>query len=141
MELIYSLREIHDVARKFWHAVGDSRVFALHGAMGSGKTTLVHALCEARGVKDHVTSPTFSLINEYRYSNEKGSGKIYHIDLYRLDDEEEAEKAGIEDCLYSGAICMVEWPEKAPGIFPEQTVELWLEPINSTQRRLKLLFP
>jgi tRNA threonylcarbamoyladenosine biosynthesis protein TsaE len=141
MNLTYNIDQIRDVARQFWREAGSYNVFAIHGPMGAGKTTLVHALCEIKGVKDHVTSPTFSLINEYRYPSDHKNGKIYHIDLYRLDDEEEAEKAGIEDCLYSGAICLVEWPEKAPRIFPENTVQVWLEPIDATQRQLKLLFP
>ena len=141
MEFTYQLNGIHEVAAQFWQAAKDARVFAIHGPMGAGKTTLVHAICEAKGVKDHVTSPTFSLINEYRYALGNERGKIYHMDLYRLESEEEAERAGIEDCLYSGEICLVEWPEKAPGIFPDQTVELWLQPLEGTQRHLKLLFP
>jgi tRNA threonylcarbamoyladenosine biosynthesis protein TsaE len=141
MNLIYNIDQIADVARQFWKEAGSFKVFAIHGPMGAGKTTFVHALCEVKGVRDHVTSPTFSLINEYRYPSGDENGKIFHIDLYRLDDEEEAEKAGIEDCLYSDAICLVEWPEKAPGIFPENTAQVWLQPVDATQRQLKLLFP
>ena len=100
--------------------------------MGAGKTTFIHALCTVRGVTDAIGSPTFSIINEYRY---KG-GKIYHIDLYRLKDEEEAIRAGVEDVLFSGEICLVEWPDRAPGIFPADTVALRLEVIDQATRKI-----
>jgi tRNA threonylcarbamoyladenosine biosynthesis protein TsaE len=135
MELVFTLKEISGSANSFWKHVGDSRVFAFHGDMGAGKTTFIHALCDALGVKDIVGSPTFSIINEYGFTNSK-TGKIYHIDLYRLKDEEEAIQAGVEDCLYSDQICFVEWPDRAPGIFPEDTVHVYMEVPDSVQRRL-----
>jgi tRNA threonylcarbamoyladenosine biosynthesis protein TsaE len=141
MELTFTISEIREVARQFWSNAAGYKVFALHGQMGAGKTTLVHALCEVKGVTEHVTSPTFSLINEYRFDTGDESHKIFHIDLYRIRDEEEAMRAGIEDCLYSGAICFVEWPEKAPDIFPVDTVHLHIEVIDRETRALKLLFP
>jgi tRNA threonylcarbamoyladenosine biosynthesis protein TsaE len=88
-------------------------------------------MCEVLEVTSAVGSPTFSIINEYRYK----WGIIYHIDLYRLKNEEEALRAGVEDCLYSGALCLVEWPERAPGVFPEDTVHAYLE-INGPNNRL-----
>lgn len=141
MELTFTISEIGEVARQFWSNAADYKVFALHGQMGAGKTTLVHALCEAKGVTEHITSPTFSLINEYRFDTADESHRIFHIDLYRIRDEEEAMRAGIEDCLYSGAICFVEWPEKAPDIFPVDTVHLHIDVIDRETRALKLLFP
>ncbi len=72
-------------------------------------------------VNDVISSPTFSIINQYRTVNER---IVYHIDLYRFKDEEEAINAGVEECLYSGSICLVEWPDKAPGIFPEDTLHV-----------------
>src|ERR1700754_655315 len=105
MELIYSLETIAEIATRFWKLNEGAAVFAFHGEMGAGKTTLVHALCEAKGVKDVVGSPTFSIINEYVFEKDAAtSGKIFHIDLYRLHDEEEAIRAGVEDCLYSDHI-------------------------------------
>jgi len=141
MELTFTINELKETARQVWSKATGYKVFALHGPMGAGKTTVVHALCELKGVKEHVTSPTFSLINEYRYDNADELHKIFHIDLYRIQDEEEAMRAGIEDCLYSGAICFVEWPEKAPDIFPVDTVHLHIEIIDKETRSLKLLFP
>ena len=102
--------------------------------MGAGKTTFIHALCEVKGVKDVVGSPTFSIINEYYCP----SGKIFHIDLYRLKDEEEAIRAGVEDCLYSDHICFVEWPEKAPDLFPNDTVHVFIEVADSETRHLTI---
>lgn len=112
-------------------------VFAFHGSMGAGKTTLIHALCAEKGVQDVVGSPTFSIINEYAYTCEGTPKAIFHMDLYRLKDEEEARQAGVEDVLYSGHICLVEWPEKAPAIFPDDTVHVFIETIGDKIRKLE----
>jgi tRNA threonylcarbamoyladenosine biosynthesis protein TsaE len=85
-------------------------------------------------VTSTISSPTFSIINEYVYP----FGNIFHIDLYRLKDEDEAIRAGVEDCLYSGNICLVEWPEKAPGIFPKNTSHAFIEFISTETRRVRL---
>ena len=84
----------------------------------------IAALCKAKGVQAGTSSPTFLLINEYATATGE---PIYHIDLYRLKNEQEAMEAGIEDILNSGHLCLVEWPEKAPGIFPEDTLHFQLE--------------
>lgn len=138
MELIYSLETIAEIATEFWKLNNNAAVFAFHGEMGAGKTTLVHALCEAKGVTDVVGSPTFSIINEYVYKNGPDSGKIFHIDLYRLNSEDEAIRAGVEDCLYSDHISLVEWPERAPGIFPDNTVHVYINVIDSTTRHMRI---
>ena len=134
MDITYKLNDIKEVAGKFWKAIGNKKVIAFHGNMGAGKTTFIHALCEAKGVKDVVGSPTFSIINEYSFPG----GMIFHIDLYRLKDEEEAIRAGVEDCLYGDHVCFIEWPEKAPGIFPPETVHAFIEVINSDSRHLTI---
>ena len=85
-------------------------------------------------MKDVVGSPTFSIINEYYFPG----GRIFHIDLYRLKDEQEAIRVGVEDCLYSDHICFVEWPEKAPGIFPIDTVHVFIEVADSETRHLTI---
>jgi tRNA threonylcarbamoyladenosine biosynthesis protein TsaE len=138
MEWIFSLSTINEVAKDFWKATEDKLVFAFHGQMGAGKTTFIHALCDAKGVKDVVGSPTFSIINEYEYDCEGTKKVLFHMDLYRIKDEEEALRAGVEDALYSGHICLVEWPEKAPGIFPDNTVHVFIELVDSKTRRLKI---
>ncbi len=106
--------------------------------MGAGKTTFIHALCEEKKVKDVISSPTFSIINEYVFGEYNTSGKIYHIDLYRLKDEEEARLAGVEDCLYSDHICLVEWPEKAPDLFPTDTLHVFIEALGSQTRLVRI---
>ena len=134
MDLTYKLEKIKEAAAGFWQAIDDKKVIAFHGEMGSGKTTFIHAVCEAKGVKDIVGSPTFSIINEY-YLPE---GMIYHIDLYRLKDEQEAIRAGVEDCIYSDHICFVEWSEKAPGIFPADTVHARMKVVDSETRHITI---
>ncbi len=138
MEWSFSLENINDVAKDFWKAVDGKTVFAFHGQMGTGKTTFIHALCEVKGVKDVVGSPTFSIINEYEYDCEGAKKVLFHMDLYRIKDEEEALRAGVEDALYSGFICLVEWPEKAPGIFPDEKVNVFIEVIDANMRRLRV---
>jgi tRNA threonylcarbamoyladenosine biosynthesis protein TsaE len=138
MEFLFSLPDIKEVATQFWEMAGNSTVFAFHGNMGAGKTTFIHSLCEEKGVKDVVGSPTFSIINEYVYTSNGDLKKIFHIDLYRLKDEEEAIQAGVEDCLYSDHICFVEWPDRSPGIFPEDTVHVYIDTIDSSVRRIRI---
>jgi tRNA threonylcarbamoyladenosine biosynthesis protein TsaE len=132
MELEFDLEHINEAAKRFWQQAGDKKVFAFHGEMGAGKTTFIHALCDDKKVSSTVGSPTFSIINEYKYPD----GKIFHIDLYRLKDEDEAIRAGVEDCLYSGEICLVEWPDKAPGIFPEDSVHIHINMIDQNTRKI-----
>ena len=136
MELNFSLDNIKEIATRFWKTTGDAKVFAFHGDMGAGKTTFIHALCDVKGVKDAVTSPTFSIINEYSYLENGSEKKIFHLDLYRLKDEEEAIRAGIEDCLYSDNVCLVEWPDKAAGIFPSDTVHVYIRVVDEKNRTL-----
>ncbi len=119
--------------------MGSHTVVAFHGQMGAGKTTFIHALCDAKAVKDVVGSPTFSIINEYAFTENGTEKKIYHIDLYRLKDEEDAIQVGVEDCLYSDHICLVEWPDRAAGLFPEDTVHAYLELADAGKRTLRLL--
>jgi len=132
MEISFHLQDIRSAATKFWSAFPLQRVFAFHGDMGAGKTTFIHALCDVKGVRDTVGSPTFSIINEYRYPG----GKIFHIDLYRLKDEEEALRAGVEDVLYSDGICLVEWPDRAPGIFPPETSHIRIRILDHHTREI-----
>jgi tRNA threonylcarbamoyladenosine biosynthesis protein TsaE len=134
MELSFGLNEIDNTAKTVLAAASDHKVFAFHGEMGAGKTTFIHALCKAMNVIDVVTSPTFSIINEYNTTN---SGIVYHMDLYRLKTNEEAVNAGVEDCLYSGNICLVEWPENAPGIFPDDTLHIKLFVIGDEMRKIE----
>lgn len=140
MEFQIPLHELSLFARTFWKHVGDAKVFAFHGAMGAGKTTLIAALCREKGVHDAVASPTFSIINEYETEDGALPQKIFHMDLYRLKDEEEVVQAGVEDCVYSGALCFVEWPEKAPYLF-DGAVHVFLEADGENERRVRIELP
>lgn len=134
----YDINELDDAAQWLLTEAGNKKVMALHGEMGAGKTTLVTAACRQLGAEEAVSSPTFSIINEYRY-NEKGVEKsIFHIDLYRLKSEEEAVNAGVEDCLYSGNYCFVEWPERAPTLFPQETISIFLHRDGETGRTIEI---
>jgi tRNA threonylcarbamoyladenosine biosynthesis protein TsaE len=136
MEVNFTLNEIEGAAKKLLAETSNKKVFAFHGEMGTGKTTFIHAQCEAMGVTDVVTSPTFSIINEYKT---KDGQTVYHMDLYRIKDESEAIAAGVEDCLYSGNICLVEWPEKAAGILPDDTLQIYITSIDDNTRKLKII--
>jgi tRNA threonylcarbamoyladenosine biosynthesis protein TsaE len=139
MEWRITLENINDVAKSFWNKYEDRRVFAFHGQVGAGKTTFIHALCDAKAVTDAVGSPTFAIINEYEYigkNNEKT--KLFHLDLYRIKDEAEALQAGVDDVLNSGYTCLVEWPEKVPGLFDASAVHAQLEWLNTETRLLKI---
>ena len=136
MEVIFKLDNIRSAAEQFLAAAGTNKVFAFHGEMGAGKTTFIHALCEAMGVKGTISSPTFSIINQY---TDASDDTIYHMDLYRLKDENEAINTGVEDCLYSGNICLVEWPEKAPGIFPDDTLHVNITMLDTNTRKIETI--
>lgn len=138
MQKTFSEPEINEIAIWLWQQMAERKVVALYGEMGTGKTTLVHALCNHLGVQDTVGSPTFSIINEYAFEVEGCSHPIFHIDLYRLKDEEEAVRTGVEDTLYSGAICFAEWPEVAPEIFPEGTLHVFLTLAEDGKRSIEI---
>lgn len=141
METLVTLENLDDFAARFWSYVGAFNVFAFFGQMGAGKTTLITHLCRYKGVKDTIGSPTFSIINEYSYNTSTGEKTIYHIDLYRLKDEEEIVQAGVEDCIYSNNICMVEWPEKAPHLLNENVVNVYIEAIDEETRKVEIDLP
>src|SRR3954467_15470212 len=113
MTLSYTISEIKEAAQKVVEYGKEYTVWAFHGEMGAGKTTFIHAVCEEQGIVSAFGSPTYSIINEYKTAK---AGTVYHIDCYRLKDEEEALQAGVEDTLYSGSLCLIEWPEKASSL-------------------------
>jgi tRNA threonylcarbamoyladenosine biosynthesis protein TsaE len=130
MEISFSLENIQEAAQQFLLAIENKKVIALHAPMGTGKTTFVQAICKVLQVNSNISSPTFSIINTYSTINNE---TVYHIDLYRLKSESEAIQAGVEDCLYSGNFCLVEWPEITPNIFPEDTVHCYIASPNPSE--------
>jgi tRNA threonylcarbamoyladenosine biosynthesis protein TsaE len=133
MDAIFELPQIKAVAKALWKEGKAQKVWIFHASMGTGKTSFIHALCEVLEVKDTVSSPSYALINEYESPI---AGTIYHMDWYRLKDEEEAIQAGIEDAITSGNLCFIEWPEKAAGLLPEKPFEVYMEILNEKMRRL-----
>ena len=131
---IKSLDTIQEAAKEFINRMGEGKVFAFYGKMGAGKTTFIKALCETLGVKDVITSPTFSLINEY--TDGKGNS-IYHFDFYRIKKLEEVYDMGYEDYFYSGNLCLLEWPELIEEILPEDVIKVTIEEQADGTRKLK----
>lgn len=121
--IIESLVDINRVARKFLETFREKKVFAFSGEMGAGKTTFITSLLHALGVHDTEGSPTYSLVNTYDLPN---SEKLFHMDLYRLNDESEAFDMGIEEMLYSDGHCFIEWPEKIKNLLPENTIWVYI---------------
>ena len=116
---------IGEAARQFVSEIGDRRVFAFYGKMGAGKTTFIKAVCEALGVEDVITSPTFAIVNEYSIpAGGALEGAIYHFDFYRIKKLEEVYDMGYEDYFYSGSLCMIEWPELIEELLPEDAVKV-----------------
>ena len=115
------------------------RKIALYGDMGAGKTTLVKAMCQAFGIRENTASPTFSLINQYSYAETDGSISLFHhLDLYRLRSAQEAYDIGLEDLLYDPWYCVIEWPQLAEPLLPENAVRLEIEILGETERRIRV---
>ena len=137
---IASLEALPEAARQFVEAMDDFTVFAVYGEMGAGKTTFINALSRALGVEDDVTnSPSFSIINEYR--SDTTAELIYHFDCYRLQNEAEAEDIGVEDYFESGAVCLIEWPERILDLLPDDTVRVDIVEAADGKRTLTMTFP
>lgn len=138
--LIKNTAELPVAAREFMSHMGDFTVYAFYGNMGAGKTTFINALCRELGVEtDSTNSPSFAIINEYR--SDTTAELIYHFDCYRLEKEEEAEDIGVEDYFDSGALCLIEWPERIDGLLPDDTVTVEIQVNDDDSRTLKMTFP
>jgi tRNA threonylcarbamoyladenosine biosynthesis protein TsaE len=133
MEMTYQIHQINDAAAWLWEQGKSRSVWAFDAPMGSGKTTLIHALCTFLDVHDAVASPTFAIVNQYE---SPVAGTIWHMDWYRLKGEEEAMAAGIEELLYAGGYCWIEWPEKAREILPEDCWWIKIEWVNDETRKI-----
>lgn len=135
MESIYGIDQIDEAANLLLQLIENGhRKLAFEGEMGAGKTTLISALCKLLDVEDAVSSPTFAIINEY-FSPKYGA--IYHMDLYRLSGELEAENAGVEDMMLSDAICLVEWPKIAPNM-TSGAIRCKIEIMPENKRKLSI---
>ena len=133
IELIFTLQEIDDAAKKFILLFNNKNIFAFSGEMGAGKTTFIHAVCRQMGVTEKMASPTYPIINQYKTA---GNATIFHIDLFRLKDTEEVIQTGVDECLNNGEYCFIEWPEKIISILPSFTINIFIEIMDGTQRRM-----
>lgn len=138
MEVIYNIDDIENVAKTFLKYIKEYTVLAFHGDLGAGKTTFIKRVCKELGIDENISSPTFSIINQYKTATGK---TISHIDLYRLKDLEEAVNAGVEESIYSSDFCFIEWPEKISSILPADTVNVFIETISDDTRKIITKLP
>ncbi len=129
------LTDLMQAAESFIKKAGNIKVWLFYGEMGSGKTTFIKCLCRVLGVTENMSSPTFSIVNEYKGSDNK---RVFHFDFYRIGSETEAYDIGTEDYFYSGDYCFVEWPEKIPSLVPAERAEVHITAENQTKRTLVL---
>ena len=124
-----TISDLLKVSKHLAELVSEEKIILFSGEMGAGKTTLIKEFCKYLEVQDEVSSPTFSLVNEY----ESKVGPVYHFDLYRIQSEEELYDIGYEDYFFSGYLCLVEWPEMASGIIPENHISVKIR-VENDQR-------
>ena len=130
---IPNIEALPQAAHDFIAAMDDRTVFAFRGEMGAGKTTFIKQLCEELGTEDVVNSPTFAIVNVYDTPND---GEVYHFDCYRLKDIREAQDFGAEEYLYSGNLCLIEWPDMIAPLLPEDTVYIKIKVLDNGDRQL-----
>ena len=128
-----SVSQLPAIATEIIAIAKTNRIFLFYGDMGAGKTTLIKSVCACLGVTDNVTSPTFSIVNEYKGLSGQ---KIYHFDFYRIKDQTEALDMGYEEYFYSGAYCFIEWPEKVNGLLPESYVRVEIKVTGENLRQI-----
>ncbi|PWG04326.1 tRNA (adenosine(37)-N6)-threonylcarbamoyltransferase complex ATPase subunit type 1 TsaE [Polaribacter aquimarinus] len=130
----YSLEKLEEIAKEII-ASSKNKTLLFYGEMGVGKTTLIKKLCKQLDVLDNISSPTFSLVNEYHTTTD---AKVFHFDFYRIEDEEEALDMGIEEYFYQNAWCLVEWPENIENLLPLDAVRIQLTILEDGQRNIQL---
>jgi tRNA threonylcarbamoyladenosine biosynthesis protein TsaE len=135
--LIKDKRHLATSARQLLKHYGGNRIFAFYGSMGAGKTTIIKAICEVLGAVDIISSPTFTLVNEYRTS---GGEILFHIDFYRIKKQEEVFDFGIEEYLTGESYCFIEWPELVEEILPPETVRIRIIVDSEEQRILTISY-
>lgn len=131
--IIKSLEDLDRAAGEFLQQIGENRLVAFYAPMGAGKTTFITALCKHLGVEDAVCSPTFTIVNEYLSAT---GDSVYHFDFYRITKPSEALDIGLEDYLYSGSLCLMEWPENIEELLPEETLKVRIQVQTDGSRRI-----
>ncbi len=133
-ENIKKVQELSKAAERLIDSFPGQRIFAFYGKMGAGKTTFIQSICKKLGTNDHVTSPTFALINEYKTESDRS---IFHFDFYRMKSLEEAFDLGYEDYFYSSSYCLIEWPELVETLLPREYVEVKIEADGDNTRHIE----
>ena len=133
--LIKDKRHLSVAAKQLLKNSGDKKIFAFYGSMGAGKTTIIKAICESLGAMDIVSSPTFTIVNEYKTSDGK---TLFHIDFYRIKKQEEVYDFGIEEYLRGDSYCFMEWPELIEELLPPETVMVRISVGDHEQRILSI---
>lgn len=126
-----NLSDLPQIADALLSFAANKKIFLLNGEMAAGKTTFAKAICKKLGVVETISSPTYSIVNEYQGEDDK----IYHFDFYRIKNEEEAFDIGFEEYLYSGAFCLIEWPEKVSSLLPQNFINVRIE-IGENEERI-----
>lgn len=130
---INGLRDLKEAAQQLLRFAGEDKIFTFEGDMGAGKTTFIKEICSALGVEDVVSSPTFSIVNEYLGRDNQ---PVYHFDFYRIKNLQEVYDIGYEEYFYSGYFCLIEWPEKIAELLPDHYIKVNITALNETQRRM-----
>ena len=130
-QIIANEQQLPEVAKAILEAYPQERVFGFYGEMGTGKTTLIKAICRELGVQDITSSPTFAIVNEYW--TEQGS-PLYHFDFYRIDEPADATRIGFEEYLYSGNYCFIEWTEKVESILQDDFIPIRIQRVDDNTR-------
>jgi len=133
--IIKDKKHLHSAAKELLKHFGENRIFAFYGSMGAGKTTIIKAICELLGAVDIISSPTFTLVNEYRTS---AGDALFHIDFYRIKKQEEVFDFGIEEYLTGESYCFMEWPELIEEILPSETIRVKITVDDHEQRILAI---
>lgn len=129
---VTAVSQLPETASEIISFAKDTRIFLFYGDMGAGKTTLIKSLCECLGTTEPVTSPTFSIVNEYIGTK----NRIFHFDFYRLKNQTEALDLGYEEYFYSDAYCFIEWPEKIPDLLPVHYISIDIKALNDNSRQI-----
>ncbi|MCT4580902.1 MAG: tRNA (adenosine(37)-N6)-threonylcarbamoyltransferase complex ATPase subunit type 1 TsaE [Flavobacteriales bacterium] len=132
---IASIQELDQVALAIKKLCSTHTIFVVDGEMGAGKTTLISKTCQYLNIEDEPSSPTYSIVNTY-YSED--FGEINHFDFYRIEDEEEALESGLDEPLYNGSICFVEWAEKISNLLPQNYIKVTIKTLSNTNRQITI---
>ena len=133
--VVNCVSELERASTSLLELINHNNIVCFYGKMGVGKTTFIKEICKKLGVVDVISSPTFSIINEYLTENDES---VYHFDFYRIEKEEEAFDIGYEEYFYQGNLCLIEWPEKISSIIPKNIIKVQITR-NDEQRIIEII--